>query len=68
MKITSHESKVTIVASGSEVELALDTQKLLKENNIDSKVVSMPCQELFNNQSKEYKGDRIIYNSKFILI
>ncbi|MFL2889537.1 MAG: transketolase [Pelagibacteraceae bacterium] len=55
IKITSHESKVTIVASGSEVELALETQKQLKENNIDSKVISMPCQELFNNQSTEYK-------------
>ena len=47
--------KVILVASGSEVELALSTQKELKENNIDSKVVSMPCQELFETQSEEYK-------------
>jgi len=55
VKITSHENKVTLVASGSEVELALETQKQLKENNIDSSVVSMPCQELFDKQPEEYK-------------
>ncbi|MDC0369857.1 transketolase [Pelagibacteraceae bacterium] len=66
VKITSHESKVTIVASGSEVELALDTQKLLKENNIDSKVVSMPCQELFDAQSDDYK-EKILEESSIII-
>ena len=55
VKITSHENKVTLVASGSEVELALEAQKQLKENNIDSSVVSMPCQELFDKQPEEYK-------------
>ena len=55
VKITSHESKITLVASGSEVELALETQKQLKEKNVDSKVVSMPCQELFDIQPEEYK-------------
>jgi transketolase len=55
VKITSHESKITLIASGSEVELALETQKQLKENNIDSKVISMPCQELFDIQPEEYK-------------
>ena len=44
------------MASGSEVELALQAQKELKEINIDSKVVSMPCQELFNQQSISYKN------------
>ena len=55
VKITSHESKVILVASGSEVELVLETQKQLKENNIESKVVSMPCQELFDSQADKYK-------------
>ena len=55
IKITSHDSKVTLVATGSEVELALEVQAILKENNIDSKVVSMPCQELFDKQSEEFK-------------
>ena len=68
VKITSHDSKVTLVASGSEVELALETQKLLKENQIDSKVISMPCQELFDDQSKEYKEEILETNSTVVTI
>ena len=59
VKTTSKNSIVTLVASGSEVELALDAQKELKEINIESKVVSMPCQELFNQQSNSYKNEII---------
>ena len=66
VKITSHDSKIILIASGSEVELALNTQKQLKENNIESKVVSMPCQELFNNQSKEYK-EKILEKDSLII-
>ena len=57
VKITSHNNEVILVASGSEVELALDVQKKLKENNIESKVVSMPCQELFDKQPDTFKED-----------
>ena len=56
---TSQDNVVTLIASGSEVELALQAQKELKELNIDSKVVSMPCQELFNRQSVDYKNEII---------
>ena len=56
LNITSHDNKVTIIASGSEVDLALSTQELLKESGIESKVISMPCQELFDQQSEEYKN------------
>ena len=59
---TSNNNLVTLVASGSEVELALQAQKELKEINIDSIVVSMPCQELFNQQSINYKN-KIINNN-----
>ena len=34
---------LTIIATGSEVEIALDVQKKLNEKNIESKVISMPC-------------------------
>ena len=54
VNVTSHESNVTLVASGTEVELALKVQEKLKENNIHSKVVSMPCMELFDKQPKEF--------------
>ena len=59
VKTTSKNSILTLVASGSEVELALHAQKELKEINIESKVVSMPCQELFNQQSASYKNEII---------
>jgi len=47
--------EITLIASGSEVKIAIEAFDKLKELNINSKVVSMPCQELFNKQSKEYK-------------
>ena len=63
VNITSHDSNVTLVASGTEVELALKVQDKLKENNIHSKVVSMPCMELFDKQSEKYKEDILEQNS-----
>ena len=56
INLTSHDNKVTLVASGSEVDIALETQDLLKQMNIESKVVSMPCQELFDKQNEDYKN------------
>ncbi|AUI72089.1 transketolase [Companilactobacillus alimentarius] len=44
-----------ILATGSEVSLALDVQEILLKKNIDVSVVSIPSFELFNEQSNEYK-------------
>ncbi|MEJ2750541.1 MAG: transketolase C-terminal domain-containing protein, partial [Anaerolineae bacterium] len=41
--------------TGSEVQIALDAQKLLAEKGAAARVVSMPCWELFAAQSDEYK-------------
>ncbi len=68
VNITSHESNVTIVASGTEVELALKVQKNLKENNIHSKVVSMPCMELFDKQPEEFRNDIIEQDSLIVTL
>ena len=68
VSITSHESNITLIASGTEVELALKVQNKLKENNIDSKVVSMPCIELFDKQSKEYKKNIIEEDSLVVTL
>ena len=68
VKITSHESKVTIVASGTEVDLALKVQEKLKENNIHSKVVSMPCMELFDMQPENFRNDIIEQNSLIVTL
>ena len=68
INLTSHESNVTLVASGTEVELALKVQEKLKENNIHSKVVSMPCMELFDKQTEDYRKDILEENSLIITI
>lgn len=44
-----------LIATGSEVNLAIDTQKALAEQGKDVSVVSMPSMELFEEQSEEYK-------------
>lgn len=53
-----------ILATGSEVELAVDTAKHLKTQNINLRVVSMPSRELFLKQSKEYQ-ENILPKGKF---
>ena len=68
VNITSHESNVTLIASGTEVELAIKVQKKLQENNIHSKVISMPCMELFDKQSEDYKKDLIEDNSLVVTL
>jgi len=68
VNITSHESNVTLIASGTEVELAIKVQEKLKESNVHSKVVSMPCMELFDKQSEDYKKDIIEENSLVVTL
>ncbi|HLR64965.1 MAG TPA: transketolase [Pseudogracilibacillus sp.] len=46
---------VILLASGSEVSLAIDAQKALKEDNIQARVVSMPSWNLFDEQDEAYK-------------
>lgn len=44
-----------LLASGSEVELAMNAKDALLKENIDVRVVSVPCMELFDKQTKKYK-------------
>ena len=48
---------LTIIASGSEVELGIQSAHELSRHNIFCKVISMPCQELFDAQSNNYKNN-----------
>ncbi|WP_282801358.1 transketolase [Secundilactobacillus kimchicus] len=45
-----------LIATGSEVQLAIKAQKALKEDHFDVTVVSMPCIELFKQQSEKYQN------------
>jgi transketolase len=49
------DAQLILIGTGSEVSLLIEAQKKLKEQNIQSRVVSMPSWELFEKQSKEYK-------------
>ena len=51
----SEKSKLTLIASGSEVSIGLDLHDKLKKNGISSNLVSMPCIEIFEQQKKLYK-------------
>ncbi len=46
---------IIIIASGSEVDLAVKAKEQLKDPDLNIRIVSMPCQELFREQSEEYK-------------
>jgi len=48
---------LTIIASGSEVELGIQSAHELSRHDIFCKVISMPCQELFDAQSNNYKNN-----------
>ena len=60
---TNKKIHLTILASGSEVNLAIETSHKLAEDKIYSKVISVPCQELFDLQSNSYK-QKIIGETK----
>ncbi len=53
---TNKNIKVTILSSGSETELACNISHKLATEKIYSKVISMPCQELFDKQNINYKN------------
>ena len=52
---TKKKINLTILASGSEVDLAIQTSYKLAKDKIHSKVISVPCMDLFNLQSNSYK-------------
>ena len=60
---TNNKISLTIMASGSEVNLAIETSHKLAKDKIYSKVISMPCMELFETQSNKYKN-KIINETK----
>ena len=51
------DEKAVIIATGSEVQIALQAQSELKESEIHVRVVSMPCFELFEKQTEEYRNE-----------
>lgn len=55
--LDNKENDIELIATGSEVSLALDVANTLLDYNIKAKVVSMPCFELFEDQDKQYQDE-----------
>ncbi|MGX7925936.1 transketolase [Tsuneonella sp. HG094] len=51
------DRKVILIATGSEVEIAVATADALEAEGIGADVISMPCMELFDAQDQSYKDD-----------
>ena len=49
--------KLILIATGSEVSLALEAREKLQSEGIATRVVSMPCTELFEEQSEDYRSE-----------
>jgi len=49
--------KIIIMATGTEIGLALETRDALQSEGVPTRVVSMPCWKLFEEQSCEYKAE-----------
>ncbi len=50
------DAKVTIIATGSEIEIALAARERLQADGVPTRVVSMPCTELFDAQDEGYRA------------
>ena len=50
------KAQLDLIATGSEVSLAVEAQKILLEDGIDVRVISMPSWELFQEQDEEYQN------------
>ena len=62
------DATVTLMASGSEVEIALSTKEILNEKGVKVNVVSVPCYDLFIEQDSEYLDSIIKKDSKKVAI
>ena len=65
--VVSYEKKkadIVIIATGSEVALAIEAQKKLLEKRIDVRVVSMPSWEIFEKQDVEYRRSVLLLPSE----
>lgn len=63
---SGNDPKVILVSTGSEVYIAVDAAKILNDEGIPTSVVSMPCTNLFDEQSIEYKKSVFLQNSVVI--
>jgi transketolase len=64
----AQNAKITLIASGSEVSLCLKAARKLKNDGIEANIVSVPCFDLFVEQSKEYIQKVIDKDTKVLAV
>jgi transketolase len=64
----SEDRQATLLASGTEVSMALDAQKVLESDGIPTAVVSMPCWEKFLEQPPHYREEVIRWDSLHVAV
>ncbi len=64
---SSTNPEVSLIASGSEVQLAMAVKSSLDSLGIDSRVVSMPCTELFDEQKEDYRKEVLGNHAKVFI-
>lgn len=55
----NEDAEITLIATGSEVSLAMQVKNMLEEKEINVRVVSAPCLDIFDKQDQEYK-DKVL--------
>jgi len=68
MVASQEGAEITLMASGSEVELALKTKELLNQQGKKVNVVSVPCYDLFIEQEQSYIDSIVMPNTKKVAI
>ena len=63
---TGDNITITLIATGSETSLAIEVSHKLATDGIYSKVISMPCHEIFDRQSEYYKN-KILAETKLVV-
>jgi transketolase len=63
LRDSKKKPNIILIATGSEVHITLDAADKLLENGVNARVVSMPCVELFEKQSLEYR-ERVLPSGK----
>jgi transketolase len=64
----SGKPQAIIIATGSEVALAMDSQKALADEGVHVRVVSMPCTSLFDRQDQSYKDSVLLKGVKRVAV
>ena len=56
LKESKNTPEIILIATGSEVSVAMESAKILDSDGIDVRVVSMPCNNIFNQQDESYRS------------